>query len=427
MLETEPVQTIRHTNCKYLQEKQARCTVCNDYRHTLNSLKLKDFSHRNNISTQTNYRWLTKEQMSQQIKDLRSTVHKQEQLIAQLQEKIEKDSTIVSVNESMDNDLITTMRQYHEEILKIYPENSFQSVFWKNQYQNAMQKSRKHFLWHPIMIKWCIYFRHKSSSAYELLRSSNVIHLPSQRTLRDYTYYYKSTSGFSAELDKQLIADSKIASLEEYQKHIALIADEMYIKEDLVYCKNTGDLIGFFDIGDINNHLLKLEEKYNNQQEDDHTSSSIQTPTLVKTMLVIMIRGLCTNFTFPYSSFPSTNLTGEQLLPIFLEAITRLETCGFKVTTITLDGNSVNRRFFKLIGDNSGTVKHKFRNPVSENKRYVYLFSDPPHLITTTRNCLANPKRNMKVWKQYIKTTYYFSFSFTENLCHGIILKSYMR
>lgn len=104
----------------------------------------------------------------------------------------------------------------------------------------------------------------------------------------------------------------------------------MYIKEDLVYCKNTGDLIGFFDIGDINNHLLKLEEKYNNQQEDDHTSSSIQTPTLAKTMLVIMIRGLCTNFTFPYSSFPSTNLTGEQLLPIFFGSNNKIGNMRFQ-------------------------------------------------------------------------------------------------
>ena len=178
MLKTEPVQTIRHTNCKYLQEKQARCFVCNDYRHTLNSLKLKDFSHRNNISTQTNYCWLTKEQMSQQIKDLRSTVHKQEQLIAQLQEKIEKDSTIVSVNESMDKDLITTMRQYHEEILKIYLENSFKSVFWKNQYQNAMQKSKKHFCWHPIMIKCAFTFgtSHRVHMNYYALVTLFIFH-----------------------------------------------------------------------------------------------------------------------------------------------------------------------------------------------------------------------------------------------------------
>lgn len=79
----------------------------------------------------------------------------------------------------------------------------------------------------------------------------------------------------------------------------------------------------------------------------------MQVPTLAKMVLVIMIRGLLTNFTFPYASFPATNLTGEQLVPIFLESLISLETCGFKVMSITLDGNSVNRKFIKLIADDT--------------------------------------------------------------------------
>ena len=40
--------------------------------------------------------------------------------------------------------------------------------------------------WHPLMVKWCLYLQHKSSGAYELLRESGVIKLPSQhsRTIR---------------------------------------------------------------------------------------------------------------------------------------------------------------------------------------------------------------------------------------------------
>ena len=34
---------------------------------------------------------------------------------------------------------------------------------------------------------------------------------------------------------------------------------------------------------------------------------------------------------------------------------------------------------------------------MSFNQRKVFFISDPPHLIKTTRNCLANPKRNMQV------------------------------
>ena len=236
--------------------------------------------------------------------------------------------------------------------------------------------------------KWCLYLNHKSSSAYNLLRSSKVIQLPSQRTLRDYSHHYKSSSGFSVELDNQLITEFSSTTTEEYQRHVSLIGDEMYIKESLVYSKASGELVGFCDIGDINNHLLQLEQKYQND-EDTHLK-------FAKTVLVIMIRGLFTDVTFPYATFPATNLTGEQLIPIFLEAIMRVETCGLRVTSITLDGSSVNRKFFKIIAAKN---QHKFPNPAiaSNNKRDVYLFSDPPHLIKTARNCLVNPKRNMQV------------------------------
>uniref|UniRef100_A0A1X7TPA2 Transposable element P transposase-like GTP-binding insertion domain-containing protein n=2 Tax=Amphimedon queenslandica TaxID=400682 RepID=A0A1X7TPA2_AMPQE len=107
------------------------------------------------------------------------------------------------------------------------------------------------------------------------------------------------------------------------------------------------------------------------------------------------LKGLFTELTFRYASFPSTNLTGEQLVPIFLQALLRIETCGFHVTSIKLDGCSVNKKFYKIIADNTRNIKHKFQNPLSSEKRDVFLFSDPPHLIKTVRNGLANPKRNM--------------------------------
>ena len=97
------------------------------------------------------------------------------------------------------------------------------------------------------------------------------------------------------------------------------------------------------------------------------------------------------------SSDDKQNMTGEQMVPIFYEAMMRVERCGFKVTFITLDGNSVNRKYIDIVGSNTTLVKHKFNNPLSFDKREIYLFSDPPHLLKTARNCLSNPKRNMKV------------------------------
>ena len=75
---------------------------------------------------------------------------------------------------------------------------------------------------------------------------------------REYTHSINASSGFSNELDEQLLNDAKMPTLEDYQKYVGLLGDEMYIREGLVYDKN---LIGYCDLGDINNHLLRLEHK----------------------------------------------------------------------------------------------------------------------------------------------------------------------
>ena len=88
--------------------------------------------------------------------------------------------------------------------------------------------------------RWCLYLRHLSSSAYEVLRNSGVLRLPSQRTLRDYTYHTESAPGFSASVDKYLMDTADINTCPERERNVILILDEMHIRESLVYDKHTG-------------------------------------------------------------------------------------------------------------------------------------------------------------------------------------------
>ena len=84
-----------------------------------------------------------------------------------------------------------------------------------------------------MFIKWCLYLRHLSGKAYELVRDSGCVQLPSQRTLRDYTHHISTTIGFSAQVDEMLLG---IANLEnDANRYVFLIMDEVYIKQDLVY------------------------------------------------------------------------------------------------------------------------------------------------------------------------------------------------
>jgi hypothetical protein len=85
-----------------------------------------------------------------------------------------------------------------------------------------------------------VYLRHLSSSAYEMVRTTGLLHLPSQRTLRDYTYYTEACHGFSASVDQQLRKVARIESCRLMEQYVVLIMDEMHIREDLVYDKHTG-------------------------------------------------------------------------------------------------------------------------------------------------------------------------------------------
>lgn len=66
-----------------------------------------------------------------------------------------------------------------------------------------------------------------------------------------------------------------------------LVMDEVHIKEDLVYDKHEGSLMGFVNLGSINNHLLRFEAAI----RDNRDGMNHPRP-LANSMLVLMVRGL---------------------------------------------------------------------------------------------------------------------------------------
>ena len=236
----------------------------------------------------------------------------------------------MDVDEEIHDDIQAIISKSESIVRQKYPEGSFQQVFWDQQLA-ASSTPGKGRRWHPLMIKWCIFLHHQSSAAYETLRQSGVIHLPSQRTLRDYTNCVKATVGFSSETDEQLMKAAHFGSCPVWQKLVFLLLDEMYIREDLVYNKHSGKLVGFVNLGDLNNHLLEFERSLQGERESD-------TPVLAKTMMSFMVKGVFTALRYPYAHFPSERLTRELLFQPFWEAVYHFERMGFKVT----EANKVN-------------------------------------------------------------------------------------
>ena len=248
--------------------------------------------------------------------------------------------------------------------------------------------------WHPLIIKWCLSIKLKSSTTYEVLYNSGLLRLPSQRTLRDYTHVIKPSSGFSNDVDEMIVKEAKLDTLEEWQKHVVLIFDEMHIKEDLIFDKLTGELKGFINLGNINDHLLRLETSSKDGSIMEQTDSN-HLPALANSVLTFMVRGIFINLRFPYAHFPCKNLTGDELYPLVWEAIQCLELCGFKVLATICDGAANNCQFIHMHGTPKSSLVYKTKNHYSmEKDRHLYFMIDVPHLMKTACNCWSNPKRN---------------------------------
>ena len=391
------ISTIRHPECDLLIEcSQTRCSQCTKFRKKLQTYLSRQGSTASMTDStapdsHVNFRYLSSPEKVQRLQRLhrlqRSTQLQLEKLKKKLASVIEKGS--VEVDEVTHKDLKEIAVETTPCITEAFEENSFQRLFWDQQVKALHAKTSKSMRWHPMMVKWCLYLRHLSGKAYEILHESGCVRLPSQRTLRDYTHCIASSAGFSAAVDNHLIDVADVNKCPEYKKNVILIVDEMYIKEDVVYNKSTGSLVGFSNLGDTNSHLLRFQASLENDSNLEE---------LAKTMIVFMVRGLCSSLEFPYAQFPCANLTGDLLFDPLWEAIARLERCGLKVLAVTADGASPNRRLFKIHeAKGSKGVTYKVKNPYATDGRNVFFLSDPPHLMKTVRNCLASKKRSLWV------------------------------
>lgn len=319
-------KTVRHMECQKLLPPNhpcERCSRCDSYRKTLRTILSRSSqeggSDRSHPSSHANYRYLTSPEKNERLHRLHNLTRSSAKQLQRMKDKIAKatEAKGIEVDTTLQDDLLEIMSNNTERVTAKHPPNSFPTIFWQQQ-QEAAIKDPRGMRWHPLMVKWCLYLRHLSGSAYETLRTSGILKLPSQRSLRDYTHYVPASAGFSNAVDIQLMEAANIASCPEYEKNVLLIMDEMHIKESLVFNKHTGALVGFTNLGEMNEHLQKFEQSL--EANDGNT----QEP-LAKSVLVMMVRGLFSRLQFPYAQFPCEAVSGDQLYNPFWNAVMRLE------------------------------------------------------------------------------------------------------
>ena len=74
----------------------------------------------------------------------------------------------------------------------------------------------------------------------------------------------------------------------------------MKIHEDLVFDKHGRNLLGFINLGSINEQLQELEMETLTTQPHENIATH---------MLTVMVRGVFIKLEFPFASFPTKGLT----------------------------------------------------------------------------------------------------------------------
>ena len=191
--------------------------------------------------------------------------------------------------------------------------------------------------------------------------------------------------------------EARISNLEEWQKYVVVVFDEMKVKEGIVYNKHTCEVTGFVNVGDVNNELLAFEREVLEEETVPHIATYI---------LVFMVRGLFIPLNFAYAQYPTVSATADLLYPLVWDVVRSLECADFKVIGVTCDKASANRRFIQLhnISGSKPALVYKIKNPFSKDERFIFFISDVPHLIKTVRNAWSNSfghSHKRALWVRY--------------------------
>ena len=311
------VSTIRATDCQVMipSSGQSTCTSC----HCIQSMLEAKVRHQRKIE----------EKPLHPNAPLRTTARKK--LENTLKTERKKQKVLLGKIEKMKNELehqsLDIPKDLHADLKKSVEEGVIKDplakLFWEEQ-AKAFQKPNRGMRWHPTMVRLAILLRCQSKSAYATLRNTGVLKLPGESTLKDYTNAVLPQAGFDKTTMKEL--DQTVKAWPDSKRFVVLMHDEMSIKEDLVFDRRSGEVVGFINPA--------------NWMPDGQT--------LATHVLVFMVVGVSTSLKTTIGYMATRTCTADALYPLLWKAIGHLEICGLKVIASVSDKATPNQRLYRL-------------------------------------------------------------------------------
>lgn len=138
----------------------------------------------------------------------------------------------------------------------------------------------------------------------------------------------------------------------------------MAIKKQIVYDQKSRQLCGFVNLG---------------VQEESSTEA--------KEALVVMLVGLKGRWKMPIAFYFTNGLTAEVQAELIRHCLDTLNTRGFQVNAMTMDGHATNIAMCKLLGSHM-TLDGAFCPYVQHEKYRTFIFLDACHMVKLMRNML---------------------------------------
>ena len=148
---------MRHTSCHILLDVDiidSRCSICNDYQKNLFAM----VSNRKQTSiiprvhsSHVNYRFMSDTQKIERMQQLRAEAKSAKSEVSRLQKKLSKltKQRGIEMDNTLQADLATVMKENTPNILSCHAEGSFQRIFWEHQL-NATHTARSGMRWHAL-------------------------------------------------------------------------------------------------------------------------------------------------------------------------------------------------------------------------------------------------------------------------------------
>ena len=188
-----------------------------------------------------------------------------------------------------------------------------------------------------------------SSAAYDTLLKSCVLCLPSVNTLKQVT---KRLEPKSSGLDNTGYLKLRISQLNEQQRTVVLIIDEIYVAKRVEY--SGGDVQGLTADGSV-----------------------------ASTLLCFMIKSLTCKYKDVVAIYPMCKLTAEKQHDCFKQTMSLLSVIGIRVVAVSVDNAAVNRKFYVDYLCNGALQKHVIDTVTGQP---IFLLFDPVHNVKNLYN-----------------------------------------